>query len=211
MTTPFTSHLVVGIAGKAGHGKDTVAQIISRKLMEQGQYNTIIRLADALKDAYAMMFSLNREDLEKLEFKLKKNEITGTTHREELQFLGTEAYRTRTGNQDVWIQVLVDRLKSYHGDAMFPALIPDVRFENEALFCTRNGLLLKVERPGQAETINSGHVSEAGFRTLPHMTIMNDGSLADLETKCEEAVKLILLKYGTYKLCIREAKMQMFM
>lgn len=211
MTTPFTPHLVIGIAGKAGHGKDAVASILSKKLNELGQLNNIIRFADALKDAYSIMFSIDRDKLEELDFKLQKNEITGTTHRQELQFLGTEAYRTRTGNPDVWVQVLCARLQQYYGGGISPVLIPDVRFENEARFCVQNGLLLKVERPGQKETVNSGHVSEAGFTTLPHMTITNDGSLADLETKCDEAVKLILLKYGTYKLGIKEVKMRMFM
>lgn len=209
--TIFTSHLVVGISGKAGHGKDSVATIIEKQLMANGQQSAIVRLADALKDAYSTMFSLNRDDLEKLEFKLQTNHITGTTHREELQYLGTEAYRNRVKNPDVWIQVLCDRLKQYYGEAIFPALIPDVRFENEARFAINNGVLIRVERPGQADTVNSGHQSEAGFTTIPHLTIINDGDLSKLEESCKAATSLILLKYSTYKQVIKDTKIATFM
>lgn len=208
--TILCSNFIVGVAGKAGHGKDTVANILKEKLEAQDQFSQIMRLADAIKDAYAVMFSIDRPKLEELDFKLKVNEVTGTTHRQELQFIGTEAYRVRTGNPDVWIKVLVHRLESWFNSSLFPVIVPDIRFENEAQFCRQNGILIRVERPGQPETINAGHISEAGFQTPPHLTILNDGTIQDLESKCDEAARLILTRYEAYETGLKDLKSQMF-
>lgn len=170
--------LVVGITGKAGAGKDTLASYLYTMLTVKGVKVRIMRLADPLKEAYSALFCLNREDLERFDFKNEVNKFTGNTHRQELQFLGTEAYRVRTNNPDVWVQVLAEKVSKLDVQVV---IVPDIRFDNEAAYALLCGRLVRILRKDNPETI-SNHASEAGVSQEADWTILNGGSLEDLET-----------------------------
>lgn len=183
---PIVPQLVIGITGKAGHGKDTVATMIQDLLSHTLSVTTgIFRLADPLKEGYCSIFGIPRSALEDFDFKNEINSFTGTTHRQELQFLGTEAYRLRVGNPDMWIQLLSRRVTDSmsHDDI---AIVPDIRFPNEAEFVKQNGLLIEVIREDSKLVTHSNHSSEAGIGDIvPDIVIRNDGTLTDLVTNLE--------------------------
>lgn len=188
---PLVPQFVVGITGKAGHGKDTVARAILESL-PRGEYGNVYRLADPLKRAYETLFSLDRGSMENFQTKNERNSFTGTTHRQELQFLGTEAYRTRTGNPDVWIQLLAHNVLREETEEGL-VVVPDVRFPNEAEFIQQNGILVEVRRENSELVTHSAHVSEAGIGNIkPDYVIDNSGTLDELFTKVDVFVETIL-------------------
>lgn len=170
--------LVIGITGKAGAGKDSLASLLLEQLFEKGIRAKIVRLADPLKEAYAALFCLNRDDLERFDFKNEVNKFTGNTHRQELQFLGTEAYRVRTGNPHVWVQVLEEKVSQLRQNVQV-VIVPDIRFDNEAAYALLCGRLIRIIREDNPETI-SNHASEAGVSQEADWTVANNGSLEDL-------------------------------
>jgi hypothetical protein len=82
-----------------------------------------------------------------------------TSMRNLLQIYGTE-YR-RAQNLDYWVEAW----RALHPSGHW--LIPDIRFENEAqMVRQRDGIIIRVERPGQEPAAGSEHASEQHFSAI---------------------------------------------
>ena len=186
---------LIGLTGYAGAGKDEFAD----KLVEQFGY-VKVGFADAL---YKLALWFNplidlyySDDDEKVDCQPYANqmdkikldqmvELVGWTRaktnkevREFLQKLGTEGVRDNLGD-DAWINALMPKVDLLIQDGT-NVVITNTRFKNEALaILDRDGLLLKVERPGFGPV--NAHVSDSGeaFEYV-HDTILNGGTKEDL-------------------------------
>jgi hypothetical protein len=102
------------ISGKAGHGKDTIAEIIEKELVEKYKQRVLnIRFADMLK------------------FNLTKyhgwNGIKDKKGRDLLQKHGVITYEN---NEGVWGKIVVEIIKAYESLYDY-VIIPDLRFKAE--------------------------------------------------------------------------------
>ena len=172
--------VVVGISGKMGHGKDTVATMLKAdlaKLGYAGSATCITSFARALKCATTEIFGLSIEQLYGQQEKEVVDGRWGLSPRTILQTFGTEAMRSTFG-PNLWPAALFANVPP----ATKVVIITDVRFPNEADLIKRlDGVLVRVVRP----TVESGstHSSETAlddYPFLPHEYLHNAGTLSDL-------------------------------
>lgn len=162
--------MLIGIAGKAGSGKDTVGNYLGSK-------HHFVRTAFAgpLKQ---MLCSIGinepaREDKEKI------MPEWGFSYRQAAQLLGTEWGRAL--NPDIWLNIMERRITA---NIKFGAatVVTDVRFENEAdLIRSRGGHI--VHLLGRSyKTDNAEHKSETGviFNAASDILLVNNGTLEQL-------------------------------
>ncbi len=178
---PWPKLPIIGIAGHARAGKDTVAYFI------QEEYRAITyAFAEPLK-AMLRVIGLDDQDLTGWR-KDENNYDFHTTPRHMMQTLGTEWGRDSI-NEDIWVIVAAKRIQRLcHAQPDATIIITDVRFENEADFVRRHGFLIHVERPIQ-RIDGSTHRSENPIRIneAEDSVIVNDG---DLEQLREEALRI---------------------
>lgn len=176
---------IIGITGKAGAGKDTLAKAISVNQQFQVDHPGgihIISFADVLKQYVMVKFGLTRWAVYTQEGKESIIPWLGVTVREVLQKEGTELTRDVWCN-DFWIQRITQTISGMHETEL--VIIPDVRFADEAewvLSC--GGMLVGVEgrAAGNLDESQKGHRSEGGVpEELVHTTIDNSGTLMDLQ------------------------------
>lgn len=167
--------LLIGITGKAGSGKDTVADW----LWERHGFLKLA-FADPLKLAAEAIFGLPRAVFHDRGKKEAVHPYWGKSPRELLQLLGTEATKPVFG-EDIWLKRW---LISY---SMFkdtdPCVVPDVRFDLEAQYLRNiGGVILHLNRDAAGLVgSTSNHASEQGVTPLPgDFGIDNNGSLKDL-------------------------------
>jgi hypothetical protein len=188
----MNNQITIGMIGKAGSGKDTVADYIVRR------YGfSKIALADPLKKAVQIIFDIDNEtmyDREKREEPLVGWE--GWTVRKLLQFVGTELFRVQV-DENIWVKNCVSRsMKSPL------SVIADVRFHNEVdglkkylAECGRKSLFIKVVRPDVGNGAPSGianHASESAIDELKYdFLVVNDGSFEDLYQKVDVVMAMI--------------------
>ena len=155
--------LIIGVSGKKGAGKDTVATII------QSLYPCTfgrIGFATALKQEVAMATGRSVEFIErnKQNFRLI------------LQGWGTD-YRRKLCGENYWVNVMEKAIQ--HMSRCDIILIPDVRFQNEYDFVKRAcGMLIRVNRTG---LVSDTHKSETELdNNTFDFTITNDDTLESL-------------------------------
>lgn len=190
---------LIGITGKAGAGKDTIADYL---------YNTYKDyyyepFAWGLKQAAKAAFCLEDANVTDRELKEQVNEFWGVSPRSILQFMGTEFFRDNAQKllpgigSDFWIKRMYGRLEGLLAEedsgAYEPGdtiIIPDLRFQNEYDFIRKNGgIVIHVKRPEATGEVGiTGHASEAGFifTSYPkgeNYEVINDGTIADLHRK----------------------------
>ena len=205
------------LAGRKQTGKDTSAHLISEILARQWQYTYplefangrrqihIVHFADALKDACAMIFGIDRQDMVTEEGKKKLTDVkwpllthdgyvpfgnhspytpeppagSFMTVREILQFVGTDLFRTQI-DPDIWVKSVFRR--KYGPDDV--VIVADARFPNECLHSKANGLLVKLERD-TGELSKDMHVSETALDDYNDYDaiIVNNHDLVVLEQK----------------------------
>lgn len=178
---------LIGVAGKKGHGKDTVARI----LCEQGF--TLLRFADPLKAMlrafYRNHHMLDTEIERRIEGDLKEIPcifLRGKTPRHAMQTLGTEWGRGCVAG-DLWVRSLIDRYYIGNEDVV----VPDLRFVNEAhAIQDAGGRVIFVDASERVKDNEySTHSSEQELGSLPRDTeINNNGTLFELK----EAVRIAL-------------------
>jgi hypothetical protein len=172
--------LLIGIAGRKGHGKDTVARILQEHGFE------VLRFADPLKAmlrAFYKVHGLETEAIDaKIEGALKELPcalLRGKTPREAMQTLGTEWGRGCVAG-DVWVQSLIARYCALDSKVV----VPDVRYQNEVdAIHAAGGIVIKVEANARVPANEfSTHSSETTVGTLTaDFIVTNDGSLSVLD------------------------------
>ena len=162
---------LIGITGKAGSGKDTVADYL---VTEHGY--TKISFAAILKNMLrvaGLPEPANRDDKEKI--------VDGFefSWRDAAQKLGTEWGRSLDTN--IWVKLTMQSL-----DPFKKYVISDVRFDNEAEAVRKSGCLIHLTGREIDMGALSNHPSEAGVEWHPgdHVT-SNSNSKVALYAKVE--------------------------
>lgn len=173
---------VVAISGHAQNGKDTVAKILSNKLIER-QYRVLIaHYADLLKYICKTFFGWDGN----------KDEYG----RHILQYVGTDIIRKEA--PDYWVDFISSILK-YFGSNWDWVIIPDSRFPNEINKLKTDGFNVKhlrVVRDNFQSPLTEEqqkHPSETALdNVVPDYLIRNDGSIDDLEKAVSEWIEGVL-------------------
>lgn len=171
--------IVIGIAGRKGVGKSTLADIL-RELIPGSE---VVAFADALKADVVNMVNnalathYTRGDLER-----EKAQVWGPI----LQGWG-ELCRREYG-EDYWVDRLADVLPQR-------AIIPDVRYPNEAAFVgCQDGLIVYVDGPDRRDGLDtraSDHRSEQ-LNAAPwgDVRVDNDGTIQHLRDQARCIVRM---------------------
>lgn len=174
------SKKLIGLAGKAGAGKDTVADYLWEK---EGAIK--IAFADALRAAGTAIFGLDQCNFLDRDLKEAEVEYWGMTPRRMLQLLGTEATKPVFGD-NIWLKRWFLSYSAVRDTDH--VVVPDVRFDVEA-DAIRNlgGTIIHIVRPGAGLSGATGeHSSEAGIELLDgDMYLSNSGSIHDLGPKVD--------------------------
>ena len=194
---------LLGLAGRAGSGKDTVARMLVDNF--PGKV-VVISLADPLKRFIQAAFGFEPDQLwGSTERRAEKSARfpDGPTAREALQQLGTEWGRRL--HPDVWVRHAIRTARAVQagqgdydcrewqlGSSAAPPprliVIPDVRFDNELATIQEasGGDVWLIRRPA-TETLPGGipnHASEVGIPVERFNRVLNNtGTLKDLEVQ----------------------------
>lgn len=178
----FAGSALIGLVGKAGSGKDTVAT----QLVEKHGFKRMA-LADPLRDIVQLAFVLDHDNVWDRELREQPIEfLNDWTVRKLLQFVGTELFRRQVWD-DIWMHNLLQRLEPGQN-----YVISDIRFPNEM-----SGLLngfggvtkfVDVIREGCDGAVGiPNHESEA-HTFKADIVIDNNGTLEELYDKVEKLV-----------------------
>ena len=177
---------LIGLSGRRGSGKDTVAQLI-RQLQPERLWH-IRSFGDSIKAVCAALTGEDVAPYYSQEGKAERVPTFGRTRGEMLQQVGSAL---RAWEPLVWVDAFFAGLPP---DAF--VLVPDVRFANEAdPIRARGGLMLRVEGdPLQQRgdgTRDDDHPSETAMDDYAHFdaTLTNTGSLDDLTQQVRELLK----------------------
>jgi hypothetical protein len=177
------SALLLGLTGRKGSGKDTVAEILRR---EHGFHT--LAFADPLKAAARDWYGLSREQTDgPLAVKEAVDERWGLSPREIMQRLGTEVGRSI--HRETWTRYAMRRIDAAPGNWA----ITDCRFPNEAsVIVFRGGFVVRIDRPGFGTGLHEGHASERGVDEIrPDAVLLNDGTLDTLATRVAALVRAL--------------------
>ncbi len=116
MAYDLSTKKILVITGKAGAGKDTLAQMVREEIY--GSDNNSLRgfkFSAPLKDAFCDIFGWNRGLIDSLEYKqarlgtpfVTQGDEELWTRREIMQYLGTDVFRK--GDPDVWIKAALSQ------------------------------------------------------------------------------------------------------
>jgi hypothetical protein len=182
---------VIGIVGKQGSGKNTLASFLS----SEGKLHPMA-FADPLKKVVQELFGLKREEL------WGPSEARSPRTREILQTLGTDFVKKY--DPKLWMHKMNFRLEyfrvtgkddtmgGYTDLANKGVIVTDVRFPEEAAWLRQrfDAALIKIVRPGMWSSPGSDHICETAMDAIPeeHFTtvVRNDGTLDDLKNKALE-------------------------
>ena len=157
MTPMQHKPIIIGLAGRAGSGKNFVACQIQGAVSSLDCFCEQYSFAGPLKDTVAAMFGIDRGLLNTERGKQTVSWYNGMTYRELLQFVGTDVVREHVA-PDFWVNRMESKLDKTPDDIV---LITDVRFTNEAELIWRyGGKVLRVD--GRANEEVPAHVSENG-------------------------------------------------
>ena len=170
---------LIGIAGRARSGKDTVANFIVAAI---GGYR--YSFADPIR---AMLAPLG-VDMSDPYWQARKEEpipALGVSPRRMMQTLGTEWGRQLI-NPDLWLIMAHQRLL-LNGPGM---VIPDVRFDNEAAWIRKHGgRIIHVIRP-ETKAVEA-HASEDGIEMQDtDARLFNSGTLEELQLSVRELLRV---------------------
>lgn len=184
--------MLIGITGKAGSGKDTIANI----LVEDFDFKRYA-FADAVRDvALAIdpyvfrngIYTRLSEMVDDIGWDKAKREYAEP--RRLLQVIGTEAGRQLVG-ENVWVDIVK---RKWTDDGKPNAVITDMRFPNEFEWVHNlsEGITLTVERPDNPDAIASTHASEAySFKTK--YTLTNNHTLETLRMSIHHLMSIIAI------------------
>lgn len=160
--------MLVGLAGPAGVGKTTIANLLVKYMgFERLAY------ADPLKWSLVSLTGLPIQHF--TDPKLKESAIPelGKSPRQLMQLFGTEFVRGMVYD-DFWVWRMSERLP-YKMDYK-NVVIDDCRFENEtALVRERGGQVIHLERNFESPTIHTSHESEQSLKVHEDDLIISSG------------------------------------
>lgn len=171
---------IIGIAGKAKAGKDTLANYLC---WNTNKDYVKVHFADILKTGAMQICQLDRWSVDTQEGKESTIHWLNMTVRELLQKFGT-AIRKEV-DPDFWVKALLNK---HTNDDI---IIADVRFPNEAkAIKDAGGLLVRINRDSAGA---GNHISEIALDNYTNwdFVINNNGTIEDLYRKGDEILNLI--------------------
>jgi hypothetical protein len=185
-----SKEILVGLTGRAGSGKDTVAEYI-QKHYQFTQY----ALADPIKRGIEAMLGVPAWVWTDRAAKEATISWLGKSPRQLAQTLGTEWGR-RQVRDDLWLQLGLRRWDVVRRSQAPRLVISDVRFDNEAVAIKMSGgsvwRVVREEAPDIA-----AHESERGIN--PYLItgdIKNNGTIEELHSGLDEWFNVVLRKYA---------------
>jgi energy-coupling factor transporter ATP-binding protein EcfA2 len=193
----------VGIAGKKGTGKNTLAEMLKEAMEDEGVKVAITGFANPLKLSVYRLFTGDLKATEEravqwVDHRKGDWEVTLDSHttwgeresfRQFLQRYGTEAHRDTFG-ENFWVEQALNEFKWAKYDFV---ILADVRFENEAeAIQDTGGFILNMKRttPQDGDT----HVSE---KDLPNdyvdMYVNNEGHMDQLQASANVLAEDIIM------------------
>lgn len=174
---------LIGITGKAGAGKDTLA---TQLIIFFGGECQRMAFAWPLKRMIDAMQGIPTGDgrpndrWEDQKFKEQVISRIGRSPRYLAQTLGTEWGRQLV-NDNLWVNLTLEAALAAEGTV----IITDVRFDNEAKAVRdAGGAILRIVRPDLVEIKEGSHVSEAGVSDhLVAATLWNDSDIITLKKR----------------------------
>lgn len=135
--------ILIGISGKLGSGKDTIAKFLPDAMPSKGLRVTYMAFADHIKVSVASRLGRNIMD-----FYDRKE----PSDRKLLQEEGTENGRDKYGD-DIWVNTLWNwSIVRAMRDGVDVIIVTDCRFPNEAEFIeTHGGLVIRIDAPDRNE------------------------------------------------------------
>lgn len=182
---------IVGLAGKAGAGKDTAAKFIQEALEQRHRKVISMAFADPIRWGLAAMGVPEQYMLDR---SLKETAIpgfNGASYRMLAQTLGTEWGRQQMG-RGFWIERIKARLQSYtevHGHPDF-LIVRDVRMHNESAWIhEQGGWVVEVFREQVAPV--RAHESEQQQLSVD-CVLSNEDGIDALQARCTSFASLLL-------------------
>lgn len=179
--TFHTQPRIIAICGYAGHGKDSIGDMLFREhnFARMAFADPMRRMLEALLSIAGLPSSYIYDR------QLKEQEIPGLgfSYRQLAQTLGTEWAR-KCLSEDFWVRTMAQRVNAAVNAARNPnVVITDLRFPNEeAWLRTIGAVIVKVSRPNMpAVRVHESEAYVAGIKEDIH--IFNDGSLLDLRAR----------------------------
>lgn len=182
--------ILLGLHGKAGSGKDTVAEML-RDALPEGT-TTIRSFATPLKEVAKIKFRLTDEQVNTQEGKKEMVEDLNLSVRQLLELEGTEAARNIYGD-DLWLWHMGQELEAANKSGYKVVIIPDARFENEAQFIKHlGGVIIGIERDLEEELATTTHASAQPLpEELIDVQLPNDGTLDELSYRVKDLVHVL--------------------
>lgn len=186
--------MIIGLIGRAGSGKDTVADFLVNN-----HGFTKLSFGKILKDVISIIFGWNREllegdTLESREFRETIDEWWSkelgfsVTPRKMFQMIGTDVMRKHF-NQDIWVLVLKKKLNDYSIKNK-NIIITDIRFNNEYNMVSEiGGKMIKIIRTNMHIYNHSSETSIDNFKS--DFIINNNSSIENLYNKVRTIMNLI--------------------
>lgn len=181
---------LIGITGKAGSGKDSVADYLRA---HHGYWKSAF--ADPLREAASRMFGVDPQHFTCRKLKEEVIPHWGMSPRRMLQLLGNDAVKPVFGD-DIWIRRWKLAYACLGSDLV---TVPDTRFDLEAnAIRDLGGTVVHLIRPDAGLDGEAGaHISEAGVEIHKRDFVLhNTGDLADLYEGIE--IMLEILKGGKH-------------
>jgi hypothetical protein len=176
---------IILFSGKAQHGKDTAAMILSTLLEKTGAKSLHIAFADYVKfvcGAYYQWDGAKDEHGRRL-----------------LQTIGTDLIRGR--DENFWVDTVIRFIKVVWEDYDF-AFITDCRFPNEIRRWRESGITdivtVRVQRPDFDNGLSlelKNHASETSLDGYPFDFFLVATNLEELQAQCEHLSQRIISDY----------------
>ncbi|RTQ48100.1 hypothetical protein EJV47_16815 [Hymenobacter gummosus] len=177
---------LIGLAGKRGSGKDTVAHLVRE--LQPGRGWQIRSFGDAIKGVCAVLAGETTAPYYTQPGKAELVPTYGLTRGELLQQVGA-ALRAWRG--PVWIEALLANLP-----AEAPVIVADLRFPDEAeALRARGGVVWRLEGDPLGQrgdgTRDDNHPSETALDDYPHYAavLRNEGSVAALRAQVQRLLQ----------------------
>ena len=177
----MTKPLIIGLTGYKRSGKDTVARILHNKLIDLGYNVEKYMLASLIKTTLSNLTGLNLKQLEQI----KDDPVMIDplfTYRDVLIAIA-DRYKEKH-NDYIHYEYMRDHILNDQPDI---AIITDIRYPYEAGLIKKdfsNVCIIKIYRPDVK--VDTSHSSETSVKLIDeNTTIVNDGSIRDLENKVD--------------------------
>lgn len=172
--------MIIGLAGEAGSGKDTVGTILKHE-----HAFTLLALAWPIKEMICKLLGVHMRWWDDRVWREEVIPLYQKSPRQLAQTIGTEWGRLCV-HEDMWLDRLLEEARILGPERL---AITDIRFDNEALrIQSYGGHIIKVFRPGAG--LGVLHPSERGLQNVPNVIqIINDGTVEALATKVVTVVQ----------------------